>query len=65
MIGFIDNTTRNYRQLQLGRQDLSGEAEECPLLEAVARERLKAKQAGKRLADAVVICELWRLAVAL
>jgi hypothetical protein len=42
------------------------EAEESPLLEAIARERLvKTQQAGKGLADAVVICELWRLAVAL
>jgi hypothetical protein len=36
------------------------------LLEAVAREQLlKAQQAGKSLAGAVVICELWRLVVAL
>jgi hypothetical protein len=42
------------------------EAEEFPLLEAVARERLvKTQQAGKGLATAVVIGELWRLAVAL
>jgi hypothetical protein len=42
------------------------EAEESPLLEAVARERLvKTQQAGKSLAGTVVICELWRLAVAL
>jgi hypothetical protein len=42
------------------------EAEESPLAEAVARERLmKTQQAGKGLGDAVVICELWRLAVAL
>jgi hypothetical protein len=41
------------------------EAEEFPLLEAVARERLvKTQQAGKGLAGAVVICELWRLATA-
>jgi hypothetical protein len=34
------------------------EAEESPLLEAVTRERLvKTQQAGKRLADAVMICE--------
>jgi hypothetical protein len=39
--------------------------EEFPLLEAVARERLvKTHQAGKGLAGAVVMCELWRLAVA-
>jgi hypothetical protein len=36
------------------------------LLEAVSRERLvKTQQAGKCWADAVVICELWRLAMAL
>jgi hypothetical protein len=40
------------------------EAEESPLLEAVARERLvKTQQAGKSLVGAVVICELWRLVV--
>jgi hypothetical protein len=42
------------------------EAEESPLLEAYARERLvKTQQAEKRLACAVVIFELWRLPVAL
>jgi hypothetical protein len=42
------------------------ETEESPLLEAVAREQLlKSQQAGKRLADTVVICEFWRSAVAL
>jgi hypothetical protein len=42
------------------------EAEEFPLVEAVAREWLvKTQQAGKCLARAVVICELWGLAVAL
>jgi hypothetical protein len=41
-------------------------AEESPLLEAVARERLvKTQKAGKDLAGAVVISEVWRLAVAL
>jgi hypothetical protein len=45
---------------------LSAEAEECSLLEAASRERLmKTQQAGKSLTDAVVICELWRLAMAL
>jgi hypothetical protein len=45
---------------------VSTEAEESPLLEAVARERLvKTKRAGKGLAGAVVISELWRLVVAL
>jgi hypothetical protein len=42
------------------------EAKESPLLEAVARERLvKAQQAGKGLEVAVVIYELWKLAVAM
>jgi hypothetical protein len=42
------------------------EAEESPLLEAATREQLvKTQQAGKELADAVEICELWRLTVAL
>jgi hypothetical protein len=36
------------------------------LLETVVRERLvKIQQAGKGLAGAVVVCELWRLAVVL
>jgi hypothetical protein len=42
------------------------EAEESPLLEAVDRERLvKTEQAGKDFAGAVMICEVWRLAMAL
>jgi hypothetical protein len=42
------------------------EAESSALFEAVAKERMvKTEQAGKSLAGAVVICELWRLAVAL
>jgi hypothetical protein len=42
------------------------EAEESPLLEVVAGKRLvKTQQAGKGLAGAVMICELWKLAVAL
>jgi hypothetical protein len=41
-------------------------AEETPLLEAVDRERiLKTQKAGKGLEGVVLICELWRLAVAL
>jgi hypothetical protein len=45
---------------------MSTEAEESPLLEVVSRERLvKTQEAGKGLAGGVVICELWRLAVAL
>jgi hypothetical protein len=42
------------------RVDLSVQAEEFPLLERL----VKTQQAGKSLACAV-ICELWRLAVAL
>jgi hypothetical protein len=42
------------------------EIKESPLVEAVARERLvKTQQAGKGLAGAVVVYELWRLAVVL
>jgi hypothetical protein len=45
---------------------LSAKADKSPLLEAITREWLvKTQQAGKDLAGAVVICELWRLAVAL
>jgi hypothetical protein len=45
---------------------LSGEAEEPPLLKAVARERMvKTKQAGKDLACAVVIYKVRRLTMAL
>jgi hypothetical protein len=37
-----------------------------PLLEAIAREWLmKTQQAGKGLAGAVVICEVWKSAIAL
>jgi hypothetical protein len=42
------------------------EAEEYPLLEAVARERMvKTQQAGRELAGTVVIFEFWRSTVAL
>jgi hypothetical protein len=42
------------------------EAEESPLLEVIARERLmKTQQSGKDLAGAVVICELWKLMMTL
>jgi hypothetical protein len=45
---------------------LAREAEKSPQLEAVSREQLvKTLQAGKGFAGTVVICELWRLAVAL
>jgi hypothetical protein len=40
------------------------EAEESPLLEAIAREwLLKTQQAGKGLVGAVVICKVWRLPI--
>jgi hypothetical protein len=42
------------------------EAEKSPVLEAFTKERLvKTQQVVKGLTGAVVICELWRLAVAL
>jgi hypothetical protein len=42
------------------------EAEESPLLEVVARERLmKAQQSGNGLSGVGVICDLWRLKMAL
>jgi hypothetical protein len=42
------------------------ETEESLLLEAVAREWLvKTQETGKSLAGSVVICELWRLVMAL
>jgi hypothetical protein len=45
---------------------LNAEAEESLLLEAITRERMvKTQQAGKHLAGAVVIYELWKLMVAL
>jgi hypothetical protein len=48
------------------RENLSAEAEESPLLEAITRERLvKILQAEKDLACAVVICKVWRMAMAL
>jgi hypothetical protein len=43
------------------RKDFSAEAEKSTLVEAVTRERLvTTQQAGKSLANAVVICELWK-----
>jgi hypothetical protein len=48
------------------KKGLALEAEESSLLGAVASEPLmKTQQAEKWLVGAVVICELWRLAVAL
>jgi hypothetical protein len=53
-------------QFCTGGCEESAEAEESPLLEAVTRERLvKAQQAGKDLAGAMVIGKVWRLATAL
>jgi hypothetical protein len=47
------------------REDLSADAEEYPLLEAVTRQRLvKTQQAGRDLACAVVTCKIWRIATA-
>jgi hypothetical protein len=46
--------------------DSSAEAEESPLLEAVAREQLvKTQQAEKDSVGAVVFCKMWRLIMAL
>jgi hypothetical protein len=46
--------------------DVNTETEEFPLLEAVTMKRLvKALQAGKDLACAVVICEVWKSAIML
>jgi hypothetical protein len=48
------------------REDSSREVEEYPWLEAVTRERLvKTQQTIQSLRGAVVICELWIIAVAL
>jgi hypothetical protein len=42
------------------------EADKSPLSEAMTREQLvKTQQTGKDLACAVVICKVWRLAMAL
>jgi hypothetical protein len=48
------------------REDLSTESEEKPLLKTVAKQLLlKTLQAGKYLTCAVVICKMWKLAMAL
>jgi hypothetical protein len=45
---------------------VSFEAEESPMLEAVARKRrVKTLQAGEDLVFAAVICKVWRLQMAL
>jgi hypothetical protein len=47
-------------------EDVKIKPECMKLIKAAARERLvKTQQAGRGLTGAVVICELWRLAVAL
>jgi hypothetical protein len=64
---------RRPSQLSVDREFYTGDSEdrtwareESPLLEAVARERLvNPHKTGKASVGAVVICELWRLAVAL
>jgi hypothetical protein len=59
-----DNRKRAGRE-SLFKEDLNAEAEESPLLEAVTRERLvKTQEAGKDLECTVVICKVWRLAMA-
>jgi hypothetical protein len=46
--------------------DFSPEEEESPLLQAVTKGRLmETQQVVKGLAGAVVICKMWRLAIAL
>jgi hypothetical protein len=66
---FCTGVCEEKRQLEGGRRSertWAREAEESPLLEAVARERLvKTQQGGKDLAGAVVICELWTLVMVL
>jgi hypothetical protein len=47
------------------REDLSAEAEESPVLEAVTREQLVKTENWKDIACAVVICKVWRFAMAL
>jgi hypothetical protein len=45
---------------------MARQSEESSMLKAVSSERLmKTQQTRKKLCDAVVICELWRLAAAL
>jgi hypothetical protein len=45
---------------------LVGAVEETALLEAVTKERLvKTQQAGRELACSVVICKVWKSAMAL
>jgi hypothetical protein len=48
------------------RQYLSAKTEESSLIEAVTKQRfVKTQQSGKDLAGGVVICKVWRSAVAL
>jgi hypothetical protein len=60
-----DSWKRVGRELPF-RENLSTESEESRLLKDATRERLvKTQQTEKGLACAMVICELWGLAVAL
>jgi hypothetical protein len=45
--------------------EVSVEAEESPLLEAITRERLVKTQQTGNTACAIVICKVWRSAIAL
>jgi hypothetical protein len=58
-----DKISREFYVRSYEERTWAHEAEESPLLEAFARERLVKTQQG--LGGAVVICELWRIVVAL
>jgi hypothetical protein len=63
--GGSEEKSREFCTIEYEDRTWERDAEESPLLEAVAMERLvKIRQAVKNWAGAVVICELWRLAVA-
>jgi hypothetical protein len=66
---FCTGVCEEKRQLEGSRHSertWAPEAEEPPLLEAVGRERLvKMPQDANDLAGAVMICKVWRLAMAL
>jgi hypothetical protein len=52
--------------LSSAREVVKIEAEESPLLEAVVKELLmKSQHTGKRLSGVVMICKVWRSAIAL
>jgi hypothetical protein len=67
----ISSVTGSAKKKSVGREppfreDLSAEAEESPLLQAVTRERLVIRQhVGRDLVCVVVICKMWRLAMVL